>query len=119
MSAEFLLKTAAVLEAAAEVFDAQEAKHAAEVKLAHENALKALTEQYSQLTGEDLPSDLISKLASSDESVLGAVKQVFTKTAGAVESLGRSSETTVESRPTTKKEAAAAAWQRYGSFINS
>ena len=122
MSADFLMKTAAVLEAAAAALDEQEANVRAAVKTARESTLRALNEQYSQLTGEDLPSDVATKLASSDESVLGAVKSVFTKTAGTVESLGRSSEsreTTADRRPTTKKEAADAAWHRFGGFINS
>lgn len=119
MSADFLRKTAAVLDAVAEQLDAQEATTRAAVKTAHEQAVKSLAEEYSRATGEDLPEDVATKLAASDPSVLGAVKQVFTKTAGSVDSLGHSSKSTVDSRPTTKKEAADAAWSRFGSFINS
>ena len=119
MSADFLLKTAAVLEAAAAVIDEHEAKTREAVKIARENSLKAVTEQYTRLTGEELPSELASKLASSDESVLGAVQQVFTKTAGTVESLGHSTTAAVERRPTNKKESAEAAWARFGTFITS
>jgi len=119
MSAEFLLKTAAVLEAAAEVLDAQEAKTREAVKVARDSAFKSLMTQYAQRTGEELPEEVASKLAASDEATLAVVTQVLTKTAGAVESLGRSSEQTEERRPTTKKEAADSAWKRFGNFINS
>lgn len=121
MSSEFLLKTAAVLEAAAAVLDEQEAKTQSAVKVAREGALTALTEEFTRLTGEELPADVLSKLAASDESVLGAVKQVFAKTAGAVESLGGSGGpmTAAPKVPTTKKEAQAAAWDNFGTFINS
>ena len=120
MSSEFLLKAAAVLDAAAEVIDAQERQTRTAVKVARDEALQSLTAQYSHLTGEDLPADVLNKLASSDESVLGAVKQVFSKTAGAVESLGGSgAPAETPKQPTTKKEAAQLAWSNFGSFITS
>lgn len=121
MSSEFLLKTAAVLEAAAAVLDEHEAKTQTAVKLAREGALSSLTAEYTRLTGEELPDDVLKKLAASDESVLGAVKQVFAKTAGAVESLGGSGGPvdSTPKPPSTKKEAADNAWNKFGSFINS
>lgn len=120
MSSEFLLKTAAVLEAAAAVLDEQEAVKQSAVKVARESVLSALSAEYVRTTGEELPSDVLSKLAASDESVLSAVKQVFAKTAGAVETLGGSGGPDATPKPpSTKKEAADNAWNKFGSFINS
>jgi len=121
MCSEFLLKTAAVLEAAAAVLDEHESKTRDAVKLAHDTALQALTAQFTHLTGEELPPDVLSKLAESDPALLGAVKQVFAKTAGAVESLGGSGGpvSATPSQPSTKKEAAALAWNSFGNFITS
>ena len=121
MSAEFLLKVADVLDEAAKVVDSQEAEKIAAVKKARESALKIVAEKYAESTGEELPEDLLSKLASSDEDIIATVQKMVEKTASSnsVESLGRSSEQPSTRQPTNKKEAAAAAWERFGSFINS
>lgn len=121
MSAEFLLKVATVLDEAAKVVDAHEAEKTAAVKKARESALKIIAAKYAEATGEDLPEDIINKLASSDEDIIGTVQKMVEKTAShnSVESLGRSSEKTSTQQPTTKKEAADAAWDRFGTFINS
>lgn len=123
MSADskFLLKVADVLDEAAKVLDSHEAEKTAAVKTAREAALKSVADKYTEATGEDLPPEVFNKLSSSGEDVLSTVKQLLEKTAGSsgVESLGRSSEKSAEKKPTTKKEAAEAAWDRFGSFINS
>ncbi len=121
MSADFLLKVATVLEAAAAEIEGHELEKAAAVKAARESALKSLSDKYTEATGEEIPSEVFNKLSSSGEDVLSTVKQLLDKTAGhtGVESLGRSSEKSASKQPANKKEAAAAAWDRFGSYINS
>lgn len=122
MSAEFLLKVATVLEETAKVIDAQEAEKTAAVKQARDATMKSISDKYTEATGEELPPEVLSKISSSGEDVLSTVKQLLEKTAGSagnVESLGRSSEKSAARQPTTKKEAASAAWDRFGNFINS
>lgn len=123
MSAEFLLKVATVLEETAKIIDAQEAEKTAAVKKAKDEMLKSLSDKYTESTGEELPTEVFDKLSSSGEDVLSTVKQLLDKTAGVanpgVEVLGRSGEKTANKQPTTKKEAAQAAWDQFGQYINS
>lgn len=121
MSADFLLKVASVLEEAAKVIDEHTAEKQAAVSRARDEALKGLSAKYTEATGEDMPAEVFGKLSSSTEDVLATVKQLVEKTAGStgVDSLGRSSEKVAQRQPMTKKEAADAAWERFGSFINS
>lgn len=117
-----LVKIAEVLEKAAAVIDAHETEKQAAVSKEREAALKLVAEKYAEFTGEDLPEEIRSKLASSDGDIVEAFKKVVEKTAGAVESLGRSSEKQAsenEEPPRTKKEAREAAFARFGRFINS
>lgn len=122
MSAEFLLKVAHVLEQAATVIDNHEAEKIAVVKSARDAAMKGVADKYTEATGEEIPAEVFDKLSSSGEDVLSTVKQLLEKTAGStgnVESLGRSSEKSASKQPTNKKEAADAAWERFGTYINS
>jgi len=122
MSADFLLKVAAVLEETAKVIDGHETEKAAAVKVARDAAMKSVADKYTEATGEEIPEEVFSKLSSSGEDVLATVQKLLEKTAGStggVESLGRSGEKSAHKQPTTKKEAADAAWERFGNFINS
>jgi hypothetical protein len=122
MSAEFLLKVAAVLEETAKIVDSHETEKAAAVKTARDAALKSVADKYAEATGEEIPSEVFDKLSSAGEDVVSTVRQLLEKTAGStggVESLGRSSEKSAQKQPTTKKEAADAAYERFGNFINS
>mgnify|MGYP001459824393 CR=1 FL=1 len=122
MSAEFLLKVAHVLEQTATVIDNHEAEKIAVVKSARDAAMKSVADKYTEATGEEIPAEVFDKLSSSGEDVLSTVKQLLEKTAGStgnVESLGRSSEKSAQKQPTNKKEAADAAWERFGTYINS
>ena len=122
MSPEFLQKVASVLEEVAKVIDGQEVEKAAAVKTARDAAMKSVSDKYTEATGEDIPAEVFDKLSSSGEEILSTVKQLLEKTAGStggVESLGRSSEKSASKQPSNKKEAAEAAWERFGSFINS
>lgn len=119
MRNDFLLKIANVLEQAAAYVDAQEAEKQNAIKVARDRSIKELASKFSQATGEDLPEDVIAKLASSDEDVLTTVSRLVEKTGSPVESLGHSSEKTGSHHPTSKKERAEAAWNNFGTFINS
>ena len=119
MSADFLLKVAAVLEETAKVLDTAEAEKTAAVKNARETTVKALATKIAEVTGEEMPEDVLTKLASSDDGVLSAVQKLVEKTgSSAVDSMGQASEQPA-SRPMSRQEAAQAAWENFGSFINS
>lgn len=119
MSKDLLLKVASVLEEAADVIDAQAVEKTAAVNKAREDVVKDVAAKYAALTGEELPSEELSKLASGEG--LETFRKLLEKTAsGAVESMGGSSEIpSGRVQPSNKKEAAQAAWDAFGSYINS
>jgi len=122
MSAEFLSKVATVLEEVAKVIDQHDVEQMLATKTAHAVAMKGVVDRYVAATGEEIPAEIFAKLSSSKEDVLSSVTQLLEKTAGSaegVESLGRSSEKSAQKLPLTKKEAADAAYERFGNFINS
>lgn len=115
-----LLKIAAVLEAAAVVLDANEAEKTAAVTEQRNTVAKDLASKYAQATGEELPGEVASKLAAGDPAVLSAVQSVVEKTAGAVESLGRSStRPDTKPQPVTREDRRKAAWDRFGGYLTS
>lgn len=122
MADSLLMKVANVLDRTADVLDSFEAEKTAAVKAARETTMKSLTQRYTEVTGDELPSEVAEKLASADESVLGAVEKLLEKSAGSsgVESMGGSSELPdATPAPKNKKEAAEAAWNRFGNYIVS
>ena len=123
MSPDFLLKVANVLDEAAKIIDQHTSEKTAAVKRARDDVMKSVADKYTEATGEEIPAEVFDKLSSSGEDVLSSVKQLLEKTAGSnssgVESLGRSGEKSANAQPTNRKEAAAAAYERFGNFINS
>lgn len=117
MADTFLEKVARVLEEAARHLDEVEAEKLASIRAAKDDTLKGLASQYSELTGEDLPSDVLDKLASSDDDVLSVVHRMVEKTASEnVLSLGGSSNRGTEPGPRTKKAALQESWERFGNW---
>jgi hypothetical protein len=115
-----LLKIAEVLEKAAAVIDVHEAEKTAAVKQERQGVVTSLSQKYAAATGEELPQDIAEKLAAGDQAVLKTVQNMVEKTAGAIESLGRSSDRADGTpRPMTKQDRAKAAWDRMGQFLNS
>lgn len=119
MSADFLLKTAAALDHLAVFVDGQEAEKQAAIKTARDRSVADLATKFREATGDDLPEDVLNKLAASGEDVLSTVSKLVEKTGSPVEALGSSSEKTGNAQPVTKKERADAAWNNFGNFINS
>lgn len=119
MSADFLRKVADVLDRTAVVLDAQDAEKQAAVKTARDRSIKELASKFREATGDDLPEDVLQKLAASDEDVLSTVSRLVEKSGSPVETLGSSSEKTGGSVPMTKAERAQAAYDNFGNFINS
>jgi hypothetical protein len=122
MTADFLLKVAAVLDETAKVIDEHTAEKTAAVKRAHDEVLKSVSDKYTEATGEEIPPEVFAKLSSSEGGVLDTVKQLLEKTAGSnsgVESLGRSSEKSAQKQPANKQEAKEAAWERFGNYLTT
>ncbi len=116
---DFMLKVADVIDKAAALLDVQESEKQTVVKTARDRTVKALAEKFAAATGDELPTEMLEKLAASDEDVLTTVSRLVEKTGGPVESLGGSSEKTAGAQPQTKAERTQAAYDRFGSFINS
>ena len=115
-----LLNAADVLEKTAALIDAQEVEKTAAVKNERKAVVKLLSDKYAETTGEALSDEVVEKLAASSDDILTTVQQMIEKTAGAaVESMGRSSQQRDSAVPVSKKEAANAAWDRFGSFLTS
>lgn len=118
MSAEFLNKVADVLEKSAAVYDQQEAEKVASAEKAHKAAVQELSEKFAAATGEDLPEEVLSKLASADEGVLDTVQKLLEKKASdGPEKLGGSSESPSQKVPQSKAEKKQAAFNRFGQFL--
>lgn len=116
---QLLERVANVLEKAAEYVDAIENNRVAEVRAAKEAKIQDLSDKYAAATGEDLPDSIKEKLATSDKDVLEFLRMTVEKNAGEVPALGGPSNTNDSKVPTTIKEAAAAADDRFIDWINS
>jgi hypothetical protein len=112
---DFLIKVAEVIEEVANVVDVREA----EKRAAQEDMLRELSVKFVETTGEELPGDVLEKLAS-DKNVLSTVQRMIEKAAGRVESLGHVSDED-DAAPSAPNKYAARdnAWSRFGNFINS
>lgn len=118
MRDDFWLKVADVLEKTAGYIDAVEGEKLAAEKTAKETALKTVAERYAAVTGETLSAEELNKLAS-DSAALGTVTKMLDKTGGAVESMGRPSRETAPGAPLSKEAARQAAFNRFGSFLQT
>jgi hypothetical protein len=118
MSAEFLLKVADVLEKSAALYDQQETEKTASVEKARQVAVKDLSEKYAAATGEELPDDVLNKLAGSDEGVLNTVQRLMEKKASeGPERLGGSGEVPTNKAPQSRAEKKQAAFDNFGRYI--
>lgn len=114
-----LLKAAAVLEAAADHFDALESEKVSSVQAERKARIDALANKYAEATGEEMPADIRNKLANSDKDIVELIASVVTKQASTVETLGRPSDRNDEVVPTSVKEAAELADERFCNWITS
>lgn len=118
--ADILLIAADLLEKAAAVIDANDAEKTAAVQRERSAAVRLIADKYAESTGEALSVEIIEKLAASSEDIVTTVGKMIEKTAGSVDRMGHVSEKDDgNGEPLTKKDAAAAAWNRFGSFVNS
>jgi hypothetical protein len=114
-----LEKVAKVLDAAADHLDAIEAEKMSSARAERQERIDALAAKYADATGEEMPDSIRQKLAASDTDVVELVNSMIEKQAGAVEALGGPSSLNDDSTPTTVKEAADQAEDRFLSWINS
>ena len=118
MSAEFLLKVADVLEQSAVVYDQQEAEKTASVEKARQATVKDLSEKYAAATGDELPDDVLGKLASADEGVIETARKLMEKRASdSPEKLGGSSDALSVKEPQGREAKKQAAFDRFGKFL--
>lgn len=116
-----LSKVATVLELTAEYVDQNEqAKEAASAET-RRTRIGAIATAHLAAHGEELPETTRGKLARADESSLEVIEELLSKQAGAASApdalgAGADHENPVAS---TKKEAADAAWDAFGSWITS
>lgn len=114
-----LQKVASVIEAAADHFDAIEDEKVSSVRAERQVQIDKLATTYAEATGEELPENIRQKLASSDSDVVELLKSMAEKHAGRVEPMGGPSDRDEEREPTSVKEAAEHAGDRFLNWIVS
>lgn len=114
-----LEKVANVLDAAADHLDAIEGEKVSSARAAREERIDELASKYADTTGEEMPDSIRAKLASSDKDVVELITSMVEKQAGDLEALGGPSSRNDSNAPTTVKEAADQAEDRFVSWINS
>lgn len=115
------VKVAAVLDAAADHFDAIEQAKISTIRAERQSMVDTLAAKYAEVHGEELPDAIRQKLAASDKDVVNLLHSLVEKNAGRPESLGGPSEHNNENddTPLSTKEAADKAWDRFGNWIQS
>lgn len=114
-----LLKAAAVLDAAANHFDALEGEKVSALTIERQTQIDALASKYAEAVGEEMPANVRKKLAESDKEIVELIASMATKQASAIESLGAPSDRNDDVAPSTVKEAAEMADQKFVSWITS
>jgi hypothetical protein len=112
-----LEKVADVLEAAATYLDAVEGEKQAEVRASREGLIAEIGEKYAGATGEDISDELLRKLADADVDLLSILEKVADVSSDEVAELGSPSDLRDSTVPLNKKEAAAAADDRFLDFV--
>lgn len=107
-----------VLESVANYVDEIEYEKQASETEARESRINKIAENYESATGEEVPAQIKSKLAGLDQDTLDHLLKVAQNNSDdTVTSLGGPSESTNRSAPTTVKEAAAHAEERFLGWI--
>lgn len=83
MSSEFMRQVATVLEKVAEHLDQDEYRQQETVQTQRRQMAQTLNEKYAAVTGEELPSDVLDRIASSDANIIRAFERLTEKTAAA------------------------------------
>ena len=76
MSSEFMRKTADVLEKLAEHIDQEETRHQSAIRAERLKTAQALGEKIATVTGEEVSSAILEKIASADDEVLETFKKL-------------------------------------------
>jgi hypothetical protein len=111
-------KIASVLEAAANYVEAIEREKAASVEAARAAVVNKLAAAHANAHGDELPDDVRAKLAGVDPAVLSYVESVLQKAAATADTLGTPVNTD-DNQPTTVKEAADAADEKFANWLLS
>lgn len=114
-----LEKVADVLDAAATYLDAVESEKQAKVNSERENLIADIGEKYAEATGEEISDDVLRKLANADVDLLSILEKVADVSSDKVAELGEASDRFDPTAPMNKKEASAAADERFLSFVLS
>lgn len=114
-----LEKVAAVLDAAADHFDAIDAEKVSSARAERMAQIDEVASKYAEATGEEMPDSIRQKLAESPQDVVAFLRSMAEKQAGAVESLGGPSTRDDSPAPQNKKEAAVAADDRFLNWVMS
>lgn len=114
-----LTKVAAVLDAAADHFDAIEAEKLSSVRAERRSQIDKLAAKYTEATGEEMPASICQKLAASDKDIVELLNGMLEKQASTVETLGGPSSRGDNAEPLTTKEASEKADDRFLGWILS
>lgn len=111
------IKLADALDKAADYFDSLEASKVAGARAERQAVVDKIAAQYAESTGEELPQSVRDKLAQSEGDVVAWLEQLTAKHAGKIEELGGPSSRRDNVVPQTVKEAADAAYERFGDWL--
>lgn len=111
------IKLAAVLDKVADYYDSVEASKTASAHAERKAIVDKIATQYAESEGEELPESVRAKLAHSEQDIVSLLEQLTAKQAGRVEEMGGPSSRRDERVPLTVKEAADAAWDRFGDWL--
>lgn len=113
------LKLAAVLDRMADYVENVESDKTASVRAERSASIDKLATRYVEATGEELPDSVRKKLADTDKDIVELIQSMAEKNASIPEELGGPSSRRDEPSPMNIKEAADAAYDRFGAWLTS
>ena len=114
-----LMKAATILDAVAAHIDALENEKVSALSAERQQRVDILASKYAEAVGEEMPANVRKKLAESDKDIVELITSMATKQASAVDALGAPSDRSDDAAPTTTKEAAEMADNKFLSWITS
>ncbi len=111
------IKLATALDRLADHLESVEAEKVAGARAEREAVIDKLATQYAEASGEEMPESTRQKLATSDKDIVSLLQSMTEKQAGKIEEMGGPSSRRDNAVPMTVKEAADAAFERFGAWL--
>lgn len=125
MSSKFMREVATVLEKVAEHLDQEQYRQQEVVQTQRQQMAQSLNEKYAAITGEELPTEVVERIASSDANILRAFEKLTEKTAAVAtpsdeppETMGESANIDTRSSQSPRERVKQAAHEADDQFLN-